>query len=91
MHFFCSFYLEQDITDKWPIQPEHLIATFIHPRLRDFSGNNSLKRKAFDALQSAVSSYTGTSTNSSESLLLSHDPPTSSNTINLLSLCYDKP
>ncbi|CAF3071012.1 unnamed protein product [Rotaria sp. Silwood2] len=86
---------EQDIVDKWPIQQEHLIATFIHPRLRDFSGNDSLRKQAIEALQSAVASCTNTSSNSStnrdESSSSTNDTSASVVTQDLLSLCYDKP
>jgi hypothetical protein len=81
--------------DKWPIQPEHLLATVIHPRLRDFSGNDLLKNEAFELLRSAVASHTNTSichlVNDDQSSLSTIDRSTTLSTTNLLSLCYDKP
>ena len=81
--------------NKWPIQPEHLIATFIHPRLRDFSGDQSLKTEALELLRSAVSTYNGTpsgnSSTSDNSSLSNADQSSRFSTTNILSQCYDKP
>ncbi|CAF4234931.1 unnamed protein product, partial [Rotaria socialis] len=47
-------YEKKEIDTHWPIQSEHLLSTLIHPRLRDFCGNQSLKDQAIQLLQSAV-------------------------------------
>ena len=79
------------------IQPYHFISTFIHPCLRDFCGNDLLKKQAFEALQSAIAlvdnTFINKSVNRNESApsLLTNDSSASFATSNLLTLCYDKP
>ncbi|CAF4311009.1 unnamed protein product, partial [Rotaria sp. Silwood2] len=80
---------------KWPIQSEHLLSTLIHPRLRDFCGNQSLKDQAIQLLQSAVvspnSSFNTNSSTCDSSESSSIDKSITSTKSNILSLCFDKP
>jgi hypothetical protein len=93
--YFFFYYLAQDIMNKWPIQSEHLMATLLHPRLRDFSGDQSLKNQAIQFLQSSVDSCTNLSTNGSltcdTSSLSSSADQSSTTSSNILALCFDKP
>ncbi|CAF4038052.1 unnamed protein product [Rotaria sp. Silwood1] len=51
--------------NQWPIQNEHLLATLLHPRLRDFSGDQVLKHEAIQLLQSTIAIYTNSTNNNS--------------------------
>lgn len=80
---------------KWPIQSVHLLATLLHPRLRDFSGDEMLKDKAIRLLKSSVNSSANVSiNNTSTSGAPSSSTVDDSITIrrkDILSLYYDKP
>jgi hypothetical protein len=52
--------LEGEINNDWPIQPEHLLSTILHPCLRDFCGNQSLKDQAILLLKSSIVSANST-------------------------------
>ncbi len=80
-------YLEEDITKNWPIQPEHLLATLLHPRLRDFAGDILLKDQAIQLLQSSVASCTSLSNDT----LSTCNTSTTLKESNILSSCFDKP
>ncbi|CAF3281405.1 unnamed protein product [Rotaria sp. Silwood2] len=88
-------FLKEEIKMKWPIQSEHLLSTLIHPRLRDFCGNQSLKDQAIQLLQSAVvspnSSFNTNSSTCDSSESSSIDKSMTSTKSNILSLCFDKP
>jgi len=88
-------YLEEDITKNWPIQPEHLLATLLHPRLRDFAGDILLKDQAIQLLQSSVASCTSLSNDTlstcNTSSASSVDTSTTLKESNILSSCFDKP
>lgn len=89
------FYTEQEIDAAWPMQPEHLLATLTHPRLRDFGGDTSLKDKAVELLRVAVSSSNDSLNNevSTCNACASSDADisTTPTVSNILSLCFDKP
>ncbi len=80
------YYLEEKIKNQRPIQSEHLIATLLHPRLRDFCGDRLLKHQAIELLQLRVASYTNSFNNDSSSV----DKPITYNKTNILSLCFDE-
>ncbi|CAF2229394.1 unnamed protein product, partial [Rotaria magnacalcarata] len=90
-----KLFLQERIMDKWPIQSEHLLATLLHPRLRDFSGDQALKDRAIELLQSSISSSADSSSNNTSScnssLSSSVDNSITPKKTNILSLCYDKP
>ncbi|CAF4165076.1 unnamed protein product [Rotaria sordida] len=58
-------FLKKEIIDLWPIQNEHLLATLLHPRLRDFSGDQVLRHEAIQLLQSTIDIYTNSTNNNS--------------------------
>ncbi|CAF4666763.1 unnamed protein product [Rotaria sp. Silwood2] len=80
---------------QWPIRSEHLLSTLIHPRLRDFCGNQSLKDEAIQLLQSAVvscnSSFSINSSTCDSSGSSGVDKSITPTKSNILSPCFDKP
>ncbi|CAF3356723.1 unnamed protein product [Rotaria socialis] len=90
-----KLFLKERIMDKWPIQSEHLLATLLHPRLRDFSGDQALKDRAIELLQPSISSSADSPSNNISSCNSSSSPSVDNSITpkktNILSLCYDKP